>query len=396
MELTSFSDSTNKNRNVHLARLEFGLRWRLFRSKNPTVELPKHAEKYFSDWFIDEIKFYVETFGSKTAILLMFDVYRAFEHLSVDERSRLHQFFVEKFDEENLSELLNRFSCGRLCGDVHRQWLIDDNLKSIRRLIELAEKSTTSTEQSTELFLLAAMNFEQLNRSSIDLFNLLDRIYLRDPSNFDTKLYLYKLATHFNCLSVMKDLFERLEIKNIQYYSLGYLLTDHYLRVHSNYHQVRGFLRYLTNLLQVYTDDSWSQIMFCYKYGNFLRINEIRTFSDCYLSYSLVYFQSLIGSIVIDLIQNGNRYQSIVNLLKSSDSQLIFENKLKLNFSLRSMFYKNEENETFKLQDTRDFDIWPKVDFRSVDENNESIMNKVFFILVDYNSMGMRRSTINN
>jgi hypothetical protein len=102
--------------------------------------------------------------------------------------------------------------------------------------------------------------------------------------------------------------------------------------------------------------------MFCYKYGNFLRINEIRTFSDCYLNYSLIYIQSLTGSIIIDLIQNGNRYNSIVNIFKYPSNQVLFEHKEKNNNSLHSLFYNN--NEVLKVQDTRDFDIWSKIDYR--------------------------------
>ncbi|CAF2654772.1 unnamed protein product [Rotaria sp. Silwood2] len=118
--------------------------------------------------------------------------------------------------------------------------------------------------------------------------------------------------------------------------------------------------------------------MFCYKYGNFLRINEIRTFSDYYLSYSLIYMQSLIGSIIIDLIQNGNRYNSIMNIFKHPSNQILFDNKEKNNNSLHSLFYKTDNNELLKLQDTRDFDIWPKIDYRRlrfdpVDDNNKSI-----------------------
>jgi hypothetical protein len=155
----------------------------------------------------------------------------------------------------------------------------------------------------------------------------------------------------------MKEFFDRLEIKNIQYFSLSYLLTDHYLRIHRHYRHMKNFFNYLTNILLVYTDDSWSQIMFCYKYGNFLRINEIRTFSDCYLSYSLTYIQSLIGAMVIDVMQSGNRYYSIVNIFKNSSNQVLFDQK----DIMRSLFYHND---TLKVQDTRDFDVWSKIDYR--------------------------------
>ncbi|CAF1638386.1 unnamed protein product [Adineta ricciae] len=168
----------------------------------------------------------------------------------------------------------------------------------------------------------------------------------------------------------MKDYFERLEIKNIQYYSLGYLLTDHYLRIHTNYRHVRSSCNYLTNLLLVYNDDSWSQIMFCYKYGNFLRINEIRIFSDCYLSYSLIYFQALIGALVVDFIQNGNRYRSISTLLKHPSNQVLFEHKQKNKQSLHGLFYKTNTNEVYRVQDTRDYDIWPKIDHRRLRFNS--------------------------
>ena len=298
----------------------------------------------------------------------MHDIYRALEYLSDDDRGRLHRFLIDQIDsksnQNDLQYLINIYYCARLCGDIHRSWLVDNHQTCVQHLLELAYRTSTAAHLSVELLLLVATTMEEMARSPVELYTLLDRAYAGDNAHFDVKLYLYKVALHFNCVPMMKDFFERLEIKNIQYYSLGYLLTDHYLRIHTNYRNVRYFFHYLTNLLLVYTDDSWSQIMFCYKYGNFLRINEIRTFSDGYLSWSLTYMQSTIGSMVIDLIQNGNRYASIATIFKYPYNQVLFEKKQKTNHSLQAFFYKTDANQTSKVQDTRDFDIWPKMDHR--------------------------------
>lgn len=350
-------DDIKDLRNIHLAKIELGLRWQINSFKNSSLKLPE----FLSNSYFNQIIFYIDTYSSKTTSLVMYDIYRIFEYLSKSDQIRLHDYLVEKLSTDNIQYLINILYCARLCNDTHKKWLIDNHQMLIKRLFDLAN---TSTEYSMDLFILILNIMDEIKQSKIVLYNLLDYISEKDSSNFDIKLYIYKLALNYNCLNLMKDIFERLEIKNIQYFSLSYLLTDHYLRIHRNYRQMKFFFNYLNNILLVYNDDSWSQIMFCYKYGNFLRINEIRTFSDCYLSYSLIYIQSLAGSIVIDLIQNGNRYNSIVNVLKSSTNQVLFNHKEKNKNSFQSLFYNNDK---IKLQDTRDFDVWPKIDYRYIE-----------------------------
>jgi hypothetical protein len=347
--LTTPNDITDL-RNIYLARIELGLRWQSIRSKT----LPQLASTYLSDTFFNQITSYIETYSLKTTGLIMYDIYRAFEYFSKDDRIRLHEYLIKQLTSDNIQYIINILYCARLCGDIHRSWLSENHHSLIERLFNLANQSS---DLSIELFLLIVNIMDENNQSKIDLYNLLDRTYEKDSTNFDLKLYLYQLALDFNCIKIMKEFFDRLEIKNIQYFSLSYLLTDHYLRIHRHYRHMKNFFNYLTNILLVYTDDSWSQIMFCYKYGNFLRINEIRTFSDCYLSYSLTYIQSLIGAMVIDVMQSGNRYYSIVNIFKNSSNQVLFDQK----DIMRSLFYHND---TLKVQDTRDFDVWSKIDYR--------------------------------
>ena len=298
----------------------------------------------------------------------MYDIYRSLEYLSHEERSYLHQYLIDQLTSEtsqnNIQYLINILYCARLCSDIHHSWLLENSLSLIHRLLNLVNQSSTPSHLSIELLVLIANIMDEINQSKSELYTLLDCAYDKDSTNFDIKLYIYKIALDFNCITIMKDIFERLEVKNIQYYSLGYLLADHYLRIHTNYRHIKNFFNYIKNLLLIYSDDSWSQIMFCYKYGNFLRINEIRTFADSYLNYSLIYIQSLVGAIVIDLIQNGNRYTSIVNILKASSNCILFDNKEKNNNSLHSLFYKADNCDLSRLQDTRDFDIWSKIDYR--------------------------------
>ena len=348
-------------RNTHLARIELGLRWQCAKLKDSSMTLPSLASTYLSETFFNQITSYIDTYSSKTTGLVMYDIYRALEYLSLEDRTRLHQYLIDHSSSENIQYLINILYCARLCGNIHSSWLAENGLSLMKRLFNLANHSSTPLNLSIDLFLLIGTLMDENKQSKIDLYNLFDRTFTKDPTNFDMKLYLYQLALHFNSITIMKDLFERLEIKNIQYFSLSYLLTDHYLRIHRNYRHMKNFFNYLTNILLVYTDDSWSQIMFCYKYGNFLRINEIRTFSDSYLSYSLIYIQSLVGALIVDLIQNGNRYQSIENIFKHPTNQVLFDQKEKRSESFRTLFYQNE---MLKVQDTRDFDIWSKIDYR--------------------------------
>lgn len=368
MYILATPDGTTEVRNVHLARIELGTRWHLARLKSNSTTLPPLALSYLSDSFFDQITSYIKTYSLKTTNLVIYDIYRALEYLSAEERARLHAFLVEQLASEtsqsNTQYLINILYCARLCGDSHCAWLSASGQSLIQRLLDLSNESATPSELVVELLLLIATIMDEMKRTKAELYTLLNRASEKDPSNFDVKLYIYNTSLSLNCITIMKDCFERLEIKNIQYYSLGYLLTDHCLRIHSNYRQVRSFLNYLANLLLVYTDDSWAQIMFCYKYGNFLRINEIRTFSDLYLSYSLIYLQSLIGATAVDLIQNGNRYQSISTIFKYPSNQLLFDHKQKNKHSLRPLFYKTDPNNVLKVQDTRDLDIWPKIDYR--------------------------------
>ena len=349
--LSTTPDGLMDLRNIHLARIELGYRWQsILRSKS---SIPSLASTYLSETYFNQITSFIESYSSKTTALVMFDIYRVLEYFSADDRRRLHEYLIQQLTSENVQYLINILYCARLCGDVHRLWLLENRQSFIERLFQLAKQSS---DHSIDLILLIVNIMDECEQSKIDLYNLLDRTYDKDPTNFDVKLYLYQLALNVNCSPIMRDYFERLEIKNIQYFSLSYLLTDQYLRIHRNYRQMKSFFAYLTNILLVYTDDSWSQIMFCYKYGNFLRIHEIRTFSDCYLSDSLIYVQSVVGTIVVDVIQNGNRYHSIGQVFKNLSNRILFEQK-----SIRSLFYRNE---TFKVQDTRDFDMWSKIDHR--------------------------------
>lgn len=347
-------DGQTDLRNVHLSRIELGLRWQIYQQKNPSKTLPQLALTYLSESYINHLTFYIQTYATKTTGLVMFDIYRAFEYLSKDQQKNLHDFLIQQItsEQDNIQYLINLLYCSRLCGNLHLTWLKANHENIIAKL------NNQTSEISTEAYLLIINLLDEISRSSVDLYNFLDHIHEKDSANFDVKLNLYRLALNFNCPTMMKDYFERLEIKNIQYLSLSYLLTDHYLRLHRNYRQMRQFFQHLANILLVYTDDSWNQIMFCYKYGNFLRINEIRIFAEQYLNNTLISIQGSIGSLAIDLIADGNRYQTIGNILQSNTNKDLFEKFTNGN-----------------IQDTRDFDIWSKIDYRRLrfDENSKSI-----------------------
>ena len=198
-------------RNIHLARIELGLRWQLAKLKNPSIILPQLASTYLSDSYFNQITSYIDIYSLKTTGLVMYDIYRSLEYLSFEDRSRLHKYLVNQLTSEtsqsNTQYLINILYCARLCGDIHNSWLSENSNSLIQRLFDLANQSSTPSHLSIELFLLMINMMDEINPSKTELYTLLDHAYEKDSTNFDTKLYIYKMALYFNCITVMKDIF---------------------------------------------------------------------------------------------------------------------------------------------------------------------------------------------
>ncbi|CAF0784058.1 unnamed protein product [Didymodactylos carnosus] len=391
--ITTGDERKNSDRAPLLSQLEFGRRLFIDLNKKSTTDNNEAKKTYYETPFIQSymnesyfsyIKDYIEQYSSKTSCLPMYDLYKYMEYLPVEQHNQLNMYLYEKhikklvdqqetiggeIEQNSLSSavdiqfLINILYCSRLC--INSKYLVTHREQIISKLLEYSHLPTTSLLLQGDLVLISASILNETIRQQhsesmlIDLYCLLEYGHKQDATNFDIKLFLYYLSLKFNCFPMMKEYYEKLEIKNIQYYSLGYLLLDHTLRITTNYRSMKNFFVYLTNLLLTYTDDSWNQVMYCYKYGNFQRINEIRMFSDYYLTYSHTYVYSLIASIIVDLVHYGNTYQTIMNILKQLQNKILFKSN-----SIKLLFLSSDQNPTQQLQDTRDFDIWTKIDFR--------------------------------
>ena len=158
-----------------MARIELGLQWYLTKSKNNSKTLPQLASTYLSDSFFDQITSYIEIYSTKTTSLVMYDIYRAFEYLPSEERIRIHKYLIEQLmSETNQKNLINIYYCARLCGNIHRSWLSENGLSLIQRFLDLTNQSS---QESIELFLLVGNIIDEIDRSKLELYTLLDHAY---------------------------------------------------------------------------------------------------------------------------------------------------------------------------------------------------------------------------
>lgn len=155
---------------------------------------------------------------------------------------------------------------------------------------------------------------EQKSKPLLEALALLSYVLKNSPSNFHVKLFALKIYQLFGCLTGAQDMYELLDIKNIQLDSMGY--------IHCNYLPLSGrfnfgkptyeaALKFFTNSYK----DRLAYITMSYRFGTFSKLLEFMDFRDKLtnsLHYSILSAESLILELVSlngTINQNLNSYK---------------------------------------------------------------------------------------
>lgn len=155
---------------------------------------------------------------------------------------------------------------------------------------------------------------EQKSKPLLEALALLSYVLKNSPSNFHVKLFALKIYQLLGCLTGAQDMYDLLDIKNIQLDSMGY--------IHCNYLPLSGrfnfgkptyeaALKFFTNSYK----DRLAYITMSYRFGTFSKLLEFMDFRDKLtnsIHYSILSAESLILELVSlngTINQNLNSYK---------------------------------------------------------------------------------------
>lgn len=155
---------------------------------------------------------------------------------------------------------------------------------------------------------------EQKSKPLLEALALLSYVLKNSPSNFHVKLFALKIYQQFGCLTGAQDMYDLLDIKNIQLDSMGY--------IHCNYLPLSGRFNFgkptYESALKFFTNsykDRLAYITMSYRFGTFSKLLEFMDFRDKLtnsLHYSILSAESLLLELVSlngTISQNLNSYK---------------------------------------------------------------------------------------
>lgn len=147
--------------------------------------------------------------------------------------------------------------------------------------------------QYADEFLLLAVYARDAPKSGDDaaVLRLISNLKLglvNSPSNHQLKLALINLYSHLGAYDAMQTVYDSMEIKNIQNYSISYLMLTQCLRLGSattNSVVTSAYQFFNSNLF-----DLANFLVNCYKYGTFLKLIEFIEFMQVgfWVNYHLI------------------------------------------------------------------------------------------------------------
>ncbi|CAG2112305.1 unnamed protein product [Medioppia subpectinata] len=219
----------------------------------------------------------------------------------------------------------------------------------------IAKSDIMTTEpQSTDPFvtLMACVMFvnkEFDDNILIQTIVILENGLIKSPANFHFKLLLVKLYNMIGAVSASHTWLESLDIKHIQYDSLGYIFaTQHMIGAHFNTSS-----QLLGNMLKFYSSnvkDTLDYMISCYKFGSFTKVEEILLFRDR-LTNSLQYCLSAVDRMILDMILETKKNEVLIVMYYCSHSST--ENII----NYMEIDVENDKFVWNEISDNRDFSV---------------------------------------
>ncbi|KAL5273927.1 NAA25 family protein [Megaselia abdita] len=298
-------------RGPYLARLEL---YRLMR------ELKLDANKILGNCNKLLIE-YFNLFGDKFCCTNDISMY--IDSMQQDERSNLANILIKESainstnlpkTKEEMQKHITALQLARICG-AHKL-LESDHLLALFTTLKLHYehglsnfgKDLLATDMGpSDLYALLAANVmydlsikEQQSKPLLEALALLSYVLKNSPSNFHVKLFALKIYQLLGCLTGAQEMYDLLDIKNIQLDSMGY--------IHCNYLPLSGrfnfgkptyeaALKFFTNSYK----DRLAYITMSYRFGTFSKLLEFMDFRDKLtnsIHYSILSAESLILEIV--------------------------------------------------------------------------------------------------
>lgn len=150
-------------------------------------------------------------------------------------------------------------------------------------------------------------------RLLLRLLVALEQALVVSPSCFQIKLLLLKIYARIGGAGPCQHFAEQLDIKHIQHDTLGYLMTPVYLK--AGHYQVASANMNLA--LKLYTGnykDTTDYIIACYKYGSFLKVQEMMEFRER-LNNSLHFATLTVEKMILELLLEAKSQAGLKHML---------------------------------------------------------------------------------
>ncbi|XP_074641518.1 N-alpha-acetyltransferase 25, NatB auxiliary subunit-like [Tubulanus polymorphus] len=348
--ITNTIDKHSSIRGPYLAQLEY------IHQHKQQQHLTTITETMFS-----LIVKYIQRFGTKFCCFEDVKIY--FDDLTKDEQKQVIFSMMEEIGlNSDLNELkyptdvkqmqlhLTILQLERYI-DLHQTLNVTEKVSLVQQFslrfqdaIRFGKDLLPTDYQPGDLYLiLAALLLYDLWIKTDDVMYIWKNIILLEsglkssPSNFRVKIILIRLYCIIGAFSPAYSLFESLEIKHIQYDTLGYLVHSHAARLGhlacASFINNMGLKFFSSN----YKDTS-DYLISSYKYGSFSKINEFVKFQQR-LQKSVQFASYTAEELMIELLTDTN------------------ETDQHTNESLLDVDPENDETNWEELIDNRDFQV---------------------------------------
>ncbi|XP_077534850.1 phagocyte signaling impaired [Haemaphysalis longicornis] len=154
-------------------------------------------------------------------------------------------------------------------------------------------------------------------RLLLRLLVALEQALIVSPSCFQIKLLLLKVYARIGGAGPCQHFAEQLDIKHIQHDTLGYLMTPVYLKA-GHYQAASANMNLALKLYTGNYKDTTDYIIACYKYGSFLKVQEMMEFRER-LNNSLHFATLTVEKMILELLLEAKSQASLKQMLTAME-----------------------------------------------------------------------------
>lgn len=209
----------------------------------------------------------------------------------LDELKRLHDSNRPFKSIKSIYQCLSYWQLSRYFGKhavlsvVELTKLVDELEKMYLEALEYGKDLPSTAYQYADEFILLSTYVRLdiiMHESQVQgVFQLIVNVktaLTRSPSNHQLKLLLINLFSLVGAYDAIQITYESLEIKNIQNYSISYLITTQLVRLGSYTMQAQSVLNSIYQFFTSNIFDLANYLVNCFKYGSFLKLIEMVDF----------------------------------------------------------------------------------------------------------------------